>query len=363
MALRHLPVQNPRPDGRGFIELVLGRRSGPPPLVEYLVDEAVLRPVVAGLLGRPWPDFGSGRKAQEAWLDNYLAFWHGLGYDVVRFEAGLPFVEPKAAAADPTSRTGRRDWADEHGGAVRTWEDFERYPWPRIEEADFFPFEYLARRLPEGMGLVVCHAGGVFEHLSWIMSYEGLCLALADDPALVEAVADKVGRLIVRFSEHLLGLPGLVALFPGDDMGFKTGPLVSPADLRRYVLPWHRRLAAMAHDRGLAYILHSCGNLASVMDDLIDDVRVDGKHSFEDAILPAEEFQEKYGRRVAVLGGVDVNVLSAGSEAEVRHRTRRLIERCGPRGRFAVGSGNSIPSYVPARNYLAMVDEALDVSR
>jgi uroporphyrinogen decarboxylase len=213
------------------------------------------------------------------------------------------------------------------------------------------------------MGLVVCHAGGVFEHLSWIMSYEGLCLALADDPALVEAVADKVGRLIVRFSEHLLGLPGLVALFPGDDMGFKTGPLVSPADLRRYVLPWHRRLAAMAHDRGLAYILHSCGNLASVMDDLIDDVRVDGKHSFEDAILPAEEFQEKYGRRVAVLGGVDVNVLSAGSEAEVRHRTRRLIERCGPRGRFAVGSGNSIPSYVPARNYLAMVDEALDVSR
>jgi len=112
----------------------------------------------------------------------------------------------------------------------------------------------------------------------------------------------------------------------------------------------------------LPYVLHSCGNLASVMDDLIDGVGVDGKHSFEDAILPAEDFQDQYGSRVAVLGGVDVHILSAGSEADVRRRTRRLIERCGPRGRFAVGSGNSIPSYVPAANYLAMVDEALDAS-
>lgn len=362
MPLRHLPVRNPRPDGRGFAEHLMGQRAGPPPLVEYLVDEAVMKPVVTGLLGRSWSDFGPDRRAQEAWLDNFISFWHRLGYDVVRFEAGLPFVEPKAGAADPTARTGRREWADEHRGAVRTWEDFERYPWPRVEDVDFFPFEYLARNLPEGMGLAACHAGGVFEHLSWIMSYEGLCLALADDPALVEAVADKVGRLILRYSEYLVGLPGLAALFPGDDMGFKTGPLVSPADLRRHVLPWHERLAALAHGRGLPYVLHSCGNLASVMDDLIDGVGVDGKHSFEDAILPAEDFQDQYGSRVAVLGGVDVHILSAGSEADVRRRTRRLIERCGPRGRFAVGSGNSIPSYVPAANYLAMVDEALDAS-
>jgi uroporphyrinogen decarboxylase len=37
---------------------------------------------------------------------------------------------------------------------------------------------------------------------------------------------------------------------------------------------------------------------------------------------------------------------------------RRIIDICGPRGRFAIGSGNSIPSYVPVENYLALVDEA-----
>jgi uroporphyrinogen decarboxylase len=191
------------------------------------------------------------------------------------------------------------------------------------------------------------------------MSYEGLCLALKEDPTLVRDVAGRIGGLMEGFYRHLLDLPGLVAVFPGDDMGFRTGTLISPSDLKTHVLPWHKRFAAMAHAKDLPYFLHSCGNLASLMDDLIDEVGIDGKHSFEDAILPAEEFQARYGGRIAVLGGLDLNILSAGTEEDVRKRTRRLIETCGARGRYAVGSGNSIPSYVPVGNYLALVDEAL----
>ncbi len=62
--------------------------------------------------------------------------------------------------------------------------------------------------------------------------------------------------------------------------------------------------------------------------------------------------------RIAVLGGLDINILSGGTPEEVRNRTRYLLKVCGPRGRYAIGSGNSVPSYVPVANYLAMVDEA-----
>ncbi len=116
----------------------------------------------------------------------------------------------------------------------------------------------------------------------------------------------------------------------------------------------------MAHERGLPYFLHSCGNLETIMEDLIGEVGIDAKHSFEDAIVPADEFHRRYGDRIGILGGVDLNILSAGTPDDVRQRTRYLVETCGARGRFAVGSGNSIPSYVPVENYLAMVDEALD---
>lgn len=356
-----LPLARPSPDAARFIAVLMGRAQSPrPPLIEYLVDAAVMKPIVTELLGRTWADYGADRKSQTAYLDNFIAFWHSLGYDAVRFEQGLPFAENQLFGFDATSAAGqRRAWADEHRGRIRTRDDFESYPWPKIEETDFFPFEYLSRNLPEGMGLITCHAGGVFEHLSWIMSYEGLCLALKENPPLVEAVANRLGGLMKTFYEHLLDLGNLAAIFPGDDMGFKTGPLIAPADLRAYILPWHTSFAAMAHARGLPYFLHSCGNLASIMDSLIEDVGIDGKHSFEDAIVPVEEFQVRHGGRIAVLGGLDVNILAAGSEADVRRRTRHLIDVCGARGRYAIGSGNSIPSYVPVRNYLAMIEEAL----
>jgi uroporphyrinogen decarboxylase len=360
--LRNVPLARPRPDVGRFLSILKGERAAvPTPLVEYLIDDAVLKAVVTGILGRPWAEPSAGPEARRAWLDSFLEVWHRLGYDIVRFELSLPFPENKVLAADPGASNGRRrSWADEHRGRIASWEDFERYPWPKIAAFDFSPFEYLAGRLPDGMGLVVSHGGGLFEHLSWIMSLEGLCFALRDDPPLVEAVADRVGGLLTDFNRHLLGLDRVAGLFPGDDMGFRSGTLIAPDDLRRLVLPWHKRWAEMAHAAGRPYFLHSCGNLALILEDLIRDVGLDGKHSFEDAILPAEEFQSRWGGSLAVLGGVDLNILSNGSVEDVRRRTRELIRVCGGRGRFAVGSGNSIPSYVPVGNYLAMVDEALE---
>jgi uroporphyrinogen decarboxylase len=90
----------------------------------------------------------------------------------------------------------------------------------------------------------------------------------------------------------------------------------------------------------------------------MNDVVIDGKHSFEDAIMPVQEFQNLYGSRIAVLGGVDMNILSGSSPEAVGRHVRYLLETCGPHGRYAIGSGNSIPSYVPVENYIAMIDEA-----
>ncbi len=360
LELRHLPLIDPRPDADRFVDILLGRAQGPPPLVEYLVDDVVMRPIVTGLLGREWVEGGGDRETLKAYLDNFIAFWQQMGYDFVRFEQGLGFAENQLFAPDPAPGSGKqRGWVDHRHGTISSWADFERYPWPKVDEMDFFAFEYVNDHLPDGMGLMTCHGGGPFEHMSHIMSLEGLGLALYDAPDLVQAVADKVGGLMAAFYRHLCDLDRVIALFQGDDMGFRTSTLVSPEVLRTFVLPWHKRFAEMAHDRGVPYFLHSCGNVVAIMDDLIEDVGIDGKHSYEDAILAVQDFQARYGDRVAVLGGLDLNILGAATPDEVRQKTRFLIETCGERGRYAIGSGNSIPSYVPVENYLAMVDEAV----
>lgn len=361
--LHHLPLKHPQPDARRFINILMGReKSARVPLVEYIVDDVVMRPIVTDLLDRQWAPEAAERESQKAYLDNFIALWQRLGYDFVRFERALAFPVKQMVEPDPVPGSDKqRAWADEHEGSIRTWDDFERYPWPTVEQMDFFPFEYLNAHLPEGMGLMSSHGGGVFEHLSWIMSFEGLCRALYEDRPLVEAVANRLGELMTGFYQHLLDLDHLIAVFPGDDMGFRTGPLISPKDLRALILPWHKRFAAMAHAKGLPYFLHSCGDVLKIMDDLIADVGIDGKHSYEDVIIPAPEFQARYGDRIAVLGGMDVNILAAATPAQVRERARFLLETCGSRGRYALGSGNSIPSYVPPENYLAMLDEAFEV--
>jgi uroporphyrinogen decarboxylase len=355
-----IPIQHPRPDAHRFVDQLMGRRpAGEVPLIEYLVDDVVMEPIVTGMLGRSWVPAETDRASQQAYLDNFIQFWYHMGYDFVRYEESLPLLEQKLLAADvvPVSKK-ERAWADEHHGAITSWDDFETYPWPRVEDFDFFSFEYLSRHLPEGMGLISCHGGGVFEHLSWIMSMEGLSIALCEDPDLVRAVADRLGELMTGFYRHILDLDNLIAVFPGDDMGFRTATLVSPDALRTYTLPWHKRFAEMAHVKGLPYFLHSCGMILSVLGDLIDDVRIDGKHSYEDAIIPVQDFQSLVAGKIAVLGGLDINILSGGTQDDVRERTRFLLNVCGSRGRYAIGSGNSVPSYVPVENYLAMIDEA-----
>ncbi|MBI2938952.1 MAG: hypothetical protein HYY04_00820 [Chloroflexi bacterium] len=93
------------------------------------------------------------------------------------------------------------------------------------------------------------------------------------------------------------------------------------------------------------------------MEPLIEDVRIDGKHSFEDVIQPVIEAKRLYGDRIAVIGGIDVDLLCRGSEEEIRRRVREVLDVCFPGGGYCLGSGNTVTNYVPLENYLVMLDE------
>jgi len=140
-------------------------------------------------------------------------------------------------------------------------------------------------------------------------------------------------------------------------MGFRSGTLISPDDLREFVLPGHKLMAKMSHDAGRPYLLHSCGQIDAIMEDLIEDVRIDARHSFEDTFTSVIEEKKKYGDRIALLGGIGVDFLCRASEDEIRRRVRETLDACLPGGGYCLGSGNSVANYIPVDNYLAMLDE------
>ena len=140
-------------------------------------------------------------------------------------------------------------------------------------------------------------------------------------------------------------------------MCFKTGTLLSPQDMREFVLPGHKKTSEMSHAASKPYFLHSCGDLKAIMDDLINDVKIDAKHSFEDTIESVTTTEGLYGDKIALLGGIDIDFLCRASEEEIRKRVRETLDSCLPKGGYCLGSGNSIANYIPVNNYLIMLDE------
>jgi uroporphyrinogen decarboxylase len=208
------------------------------------------------------------------------------------------------------------------------------------------------------MKLILNAPNGVLENMMRLVGFESLCFLLADDPALAGEIFDAVGSRLLRYYQMGLEFSGVGAIIDNDDWGFKTGPMLSPDQLRRYVFPWHRRIIAAAHAAGKPVILHSCGNLEGLMDEIIA-LGIDGKHSYEDNILPVEAAYERYAGRIAILGGIDVDFVCRSCPAAIRQRSEAMLERSRLRGGYALGTGNSVPAYVPDDGYLAMTSAAV----
>jgi uroporphyrinogen decarboxylase len=332
-------------------------RRGDPHNVRFLelfADEEV---IYHALGVKPADGFWKTRDGIDWYLDQKTKFWHLLGYDAFWQDIIQIFPQTRLDAEDTAElKRQRRYWVDEKTGIINSWQDFERYPWPKPEDNNYYPLEYLARTLPEGMG-IIARIGGVLEQVMWLVGYEAFALLIYDDPALIEALFHKVEEIFLPTAEAIAQMDRVIALWMGDDMGYRTATMISTRHMRQYVFPIQKKIAAIAHRYGKPFMLHSCGNLEAVMEDLIEDVGIDSKHSFEDLIIPVEEFSRRYGERVSVIGGVDVDLLCRGSEAEIRRRTRQILTACAPSGGYILGSGNTIANYIPLKNYLIMLDE------
>lgn len=284
-----------------------------------------------------------------------------LGYDYVRCglsDFAMPLSYHQAPDTATLQRPGGRSFIDEHRGPITTWAEFESYPWPDASSVSTRALEWYEANLPDGMCIV---GSGGFAHFAeyvvWLMGYETLCIALFEQRDLVAAISEKLIAMYKVFLRQILAFDRVKLVWGSDDMGFRGGTLISPADLREFVLPGHKAMASMAHAAGRPYLLHSCGNLGLIMDDLIDDVGIDAKHSFEDTIEQVTDVKGTYGQRIALLGGIDVDFLCRSDEAAVRARVRKTLEVCMRGSGYCLGTGNSVANYIPLDNYLAMLDE------
>ncbi len=352
------PFSTPfHPDGEAWIRCL--RRQGTPARVhnvELYLDWEVQQ-AITGRYG-----VGADLDPNDPWYGwrMQIALARFLGYDYVTCGlGGLAWPFPGQTVADTAGlqRQGGRRFIDEHDGPIRSWEDLDKFDWPDPNKGDASALEWLNQNLPDDMTLVGGLAGHFLEHLSALMGYENLCYALVEDRELVRAIADRLNGFFRDVYRTLVSFDRVKVVWGSDDLGFRTATLISPDDLREFVLPGHRMAAKIAHDSGALYLLHCCGQVDAIMDDLIDDVKVDAKHSFEDVVTPVTVAKKRWGDRVALLGGIDMDLLCRSEADAVRARVRQTLDVCQPGGGYCLGAGNTVANYIPLENYLAMLDE------
>ena len=332
-----------QPDFKNLAAILERRAPARPTLFEYFLNE------------RLYTRF-SGMEAPDA-RDTYACAarlakaFRNAGYDYVTLSC--PWVFP---GSQPQAQLASRSL--NHEAVISDRASLDRYPWPDFAAMDYGYVGKLAAELPEGMGIVMASSDGVLETATSLLGYDNLCLMLYDDEELVKDIFERIGRAILSFYRKALTLPGVRAILCNDDWGFHSQTLIAPDDLRKYVFPWYKECCRLAHARGKYAILHSCGEHRKILDDIIS-MGFDARHSYEDKILPVEEAYKAYAGRIAVLGGIDVDFLCRKRPEEIRARAMDLLQMTGSVG-YALGSGNSIPDYVPDEKYLAMTGAALD---
>lgn len=339
-----------QPDYRHLQAVLANRRPDRLPLYEHLISPGIMERI----LGTPFADLqrGGQRELQE-FFAHYCRFFAEMTYDGVSFEVCITEILPDHGAI-----MGGRP------GPIQTRQDFERYPWDELPHRFWNlaapQFSALEAALPAGMKAVGGVGNGVFEISEDLVGFEYLCYLEVDDPELFAALYRRIGDLMVEIWQTFLERHArafAVCRF-GDDLGFKTSTLLAPRSLRQHVFPQYRRVIELIHAAGFPFLWHSCGNIFSVMEEVIA-LGIDAKHSNEDAIAPFDRWIELYGQRIGLLGGIDVDLLCQQSPDEIRARVLEMGRRFRRQARgYALGSGNSIPDYVPIEGYLAMLEGA-----
>ena len=203
-------------------------------------------------------------------------------------------------------------------------------------------------------------SGGPEIHLMGIYGEVGLehfCYYLADCPDVIDAQLEQRTVRAEMWLEHLPEDHGIVAVFSGDDIAYKGGPLLSPAWFRENYFARFKRLIAAYHRRGIFVNFHSDGNLMPILDDLVE-AGIDMLNPIETAAgMDIAEIHRRYPDLI-MAGGIDVStLLPFGTPDEVRDVTIRAIEDA--EGKIMIGSSTELHNDVPLANFLALREAVL----
>jgi uroporphyrinogen-III decarboxylase len=344
---------NQQPDYTNILKVLHNQRPDYLPLYEHHIDA----PFISKYLGEKLELISNNLSDLEEYYRKITGFWAQNGYDAFDYEAAVCEIFPGHGAILGGD------------GPIQNREDFEKYPFddlPRLFWTTYIShLEAIRKVMPVGMKAFGGCGYGIFESAQDLVGYTSLCIMQYDDPELFADIFKKIGDLYEELWTDMVNRYSDIFVFfrMGDDLGFHTNTLLDPEIIRQHIIPQYKRVVDIVHNGGKKFLLHSCGCIFDVMDDLIG-IGIDAKHSNEKSIAPFTRWIEQYNDRIGLFGGFDMNDLILNSYdtvyAQVLEEGRMYRQMA--KG-YGLGSGNSIPEYASVEGFKAMIDAVNEIRR
>ena len=276
------------------------------------------------------------------------------GYEVVQDAAG------RCVLCFKGRRSGfMPEYLDHPVKDRRTWEADVKW---RLDPSTPDRYTRLADRMSRARadaarGLIISqHLVGGYMYLRSLMGPEGVLYAFCDQPDLIHdcmrawlALADAV---IARHQQHVT----LDELFLAEDICYNHGPLISPAMMGQFLLPYYEQLVAnvrgrqIDRDRHLYVHIDTDGRAAPVIPVYRDAMGMDVMSPFEvasgcDVVRIGRDHPE-----LALFGGIDKRILAKGKRAIDEH-LEYVIPAMRERGGYMPTCDHGVPEEVGYEDY------------
>lgn len=191
---------------------------------------------------------------------------------------------------------------------------------------------------------------------SWMVGTETLLIAMLEEPEWVQdmfntyldsciSLFEKIWDAGYRFDE----------IFWPDDMGYKGTAFFSNELYRELLKPVHTRAVDWAHSKGIYAHLHSCGDIMSLIPDILE-TGIDSLNPLEvKAGMDPLKLKKEYGDRLVLHGGI--NAVLWDQEEAIVEDIRRLVPVLKENGGYIFSSDHSIPNNVSADNFRRIIEE------
>jgi uroporphyrinogen decarboxylase len=241
--------------------------------------------------------------------------------------------------------------------------DLDSYNWPDAGRRDLLRDAATTIDAEKSYFIVPNLGMCLFERAWSLRGFDTLLIDLADRPEWVEELLDRITVIQVQLARRFVDA-GVDAGYFGDDYGGQRSMLFSPRMWRRFIKPRLARMFAVFVDSGLPVILHSDGDIRSIVPDLVE-IGMTVLNPVQPEVLDHGWLQAEYGDKIAFYGGISTqSVMAYGDARAAREATLACARTLAPGGTgLILGPSHRMQSDIAPENVEAMLEAFHELER